>query len=146
MNLTKSRSDLAAPVRVLLVDDFEPSLKRLRLLLRKEPGFQIVGEAADGQQAVTLAAELFPHVVILEVALPNLNGLEVTRQLRSEFPELKILFLTGNQFPQVVREAFHVGANGYVIKSDASSELLTAVRAVLQGQRYVSKSLSAGWR
>lgn len=128
------------------MDDFEPAFKRVRLLLKKEPGFQIVGEASDGQQAVTLVTELFPHVVILEVALPNLNGLEVTRQLRSEFPDLKILFLTGNQFPQVVREAFHAGANGYVIKSDAGNELIIAIRTVLQGQRYVSKSLSSGWR
>jgi DNA-binding NarL/FixJ family response regulator len=68
--------------------------------------------------------ELFPHVVILEVVLPTLDGLEVTRQLRFELPDLKILFLTGNQFPQMVHEAFDIGPNGYVIKSDAPNELL----------------------
>ena len=143
---SKSKSDVPQQVRVLLVDDFAPWIKRLHLLFKKEPGFQIVGEAADGQQAVTQVAELNPDVVILDVALPKFNGIEVTRQLRSELPNLKILFVTGNQFPQVVREAFHAGANGYIIKSDAASELIIAVRTVLQGQRYVSKSQSYGWR
>jgi len=129
-------------VRILVVDDFEPSRNSTASTLKTQPGFQIVGEALDGLEAVQKAQELKPDLVVLDVGLPKLNGIEAARKIRAVSPDSKILFLTGNDYPQIVSEAFEVGANGYVIKRDAATELWTAVEAVLLGKPYVSKSLA----
>ncbi len=112
------------------------------MLLRKQPGFQIVGDALDGPEAVQKAEELKPDLVVLDIGLPKLNGIEAARQIRAVSPESKILFLTGNDDPQVAREALDTGATGYVAKSDAAVELLSAVEAVLLGKQYISKRLA----
>jgi len=130
-------------VRILVVDDFEPYRKVTTVALSKEPGFQIVGEALDGQEAVRKAQELKPDLVVLDIGLPSLNGIEAARQILAVSPNSKLLFLTGNDFPQIVREAFELGASAYVIKADAKYELLMAVQAVLLGKQYVSKRLAA---
>jgi DNA-binding NarL/FixJ family response regulator len=125
-------------VRVLLVDDFEPFRHLTASILGKQPEVQIVGEALDGQEAVQKAQELQPDLVVLDIGLPKLNGIDAARQVAYMSPDSKILFLTGNVYPETVLEAFEVGANGYVAKLDAGSELLPAVEAVLQGKYYVS--------
>jgi DNA-binding NarL/FixJ family response regulator len=127
-------------VRILLVDDFEPFRSFTASTLRNEPGFQIVGEALDGQEAVQKAQELKPDLIVLDIGLPKLNGIEAARQIRSVSLDSKILFLTGNDYPQIVREALDAGAHGYVVKRDASGELLGAVKAVLLGKQYVSQT------
>jgi DNA-binding NarL/FixJ family response regulator len=133
--------DSVPRVKVLLVDDFEPFRNWVSSLFRQEPDFEIIGEAADGQQGVQQATELKPDLVVVDLALPRLNGIEVTRQIRCSSPDSKIVLLTGNDFPQLARAALDSGASGYVIKSDAAGELFAAVRAVLQGRQYVSKRL-----
>jgi DNA-binding NarL/FixJ family response regulator len=126
-----------------LVDDFERFRDFIFSLLRKQPGVQIVGEALDGPEAVQKAEELKPDLVVLDIGLPKLNGIEAARQIRTVSPDSKILFLTGNDDPEVAREALGTGATGYVAKSDAPVELLSAVEAVLLGKQYVSKRLRA---
>src|SRR5277367_2638406 len=118
-------------VRILVVDDFEPFRNFTSAALSKQPGFQIVGEAIDGMEAVQKARELKPDLVVLDISLPKLNGIEAARQIRVASPDSKILFLTGNNYPQIASEAFDAGADAYVIKLDAADELMAAVEAVL---------------
>jgi DNA-binding NarL/FixJ family response regulator len=132
----------SALVRILLVDDLEPFRNLTASILQKHPRFQIVGVALDGQEAVQRAQELKPDLVVLDIGLPKLNGIEAARQIRLVSPDSKILFFTGNDYPQIVREALEVGTGGYVIKVDGAGELLAAVEAVLSGKQYVSKRLA----
>jgi DNA-binding NarL/FixJ family response regulator len=129
-------------VRILLVDDFERFRSFTSSLLGKQPGFQIVGDALVGPDAVQKAEELKPDLVVLDIGLPEMNGIEAARQILLVSPGSKILFLTGNDDPEVARAALDTGATGYVAKSDAAVELLSAVEAVLLGKRYVSKRLA----
>jgi DNA-binding NarL/FixJ family response regulator len=129
-------------VRVLLVDDFEPFRRVIASILGKQLGFQIVAEALDGEEAVQKAQELKPDLVVLDIGLPKLNGIEAARQIRSASPTSRILFFSGNDYPEIVRDALDTGADGYVSKQDAHTDLLEAVEAVLLGKQYVSKRLT----
>jgi DNA-binding NarL/FixJ family response regulator len=129
-------------IRVLLVDDFEPFRRCAASMLQKHPDYLIVGEALDGLEAVQKAEELQPNLILLDIGLPSLNGIEAARQLRYTSPSSKIIFVTENQSLEVAQAALNTGAWGYVIKSDAASELLEAVEAVLQGKRFVSSRLA----
>ena len=129
-------------IRILLVDDFERFRNFTSSLLRKQPGFQIVGHALDGPEAVQKAQELKPDLVVLDIGLPKLNGIEAARQIRLVSPDSKLMFLTGNNDPEVAREALGTGATGYVSKLDAAVELLNAVEAVLLGKQFVSTTLA----
>ena len=131
-----------ASVRILLVDDFKDFRKLAASIFEQQPRFKIVGEAIDGQDAVQKAEELTPDLVVLDIGLPKLHGLEAARQIRALPTDSKILFFTINDCPQIVLEAFNVGANGYVIKLDAACELLAAVDTVMQGNRYLSRLAS----
>jgi DNA-binding NarL/FixJ family response regulator len=140
---TQGKGDLReVSVRILLADDFEPFLRFIASTLRNEPGFQIVGEALDGREAVQKAGELKPDLIVLDIDLPKLNGIEAARQIRSVSADSKILFLTGDNDPQIAQVALDTGACGYVVKLYAAAELLPAVKAVLLGKRYVSKQLA----
>ena len=125
--------------RVLLVDDVEPFRTLAASILGNHPGFQIVGEAKDGQEAIQKAQELKPELVVLDIGLPKLHGIEVAERIRSMSPDSKILFFTLNDCARIVLEALEVGADGYVVKLDTVSELLAAAEAVLQGKRYISR-------
>jgi DNA-binding NarL/FixJ family response regulator len=128
-----------ASVRILLVDDFRDFRKLAASIFEQQPRFKVVGEAIDGQDAVQKAEELKPDLVVLDIGLPKLHGIEAARQIRALSPDSKILFFTINDCPQIVLEAFNVGADGYVIKLDAAGQLLAAVDTVLQGKRYLSR-------
>lgn len=130
-------------VRVLVVDDFEPFRRMTAALLGKLVGVQIVGEALDGEEAVQKARQLKPDLVVLDIGLPKLNGIETARRVRSASPTSRILFFTANDYPQIVREALDAGADGYVCKRDADTDLLAGVKAVLLGKRYVSERLAS---
>lgn len=124
--------------RILIVDDFEPWRCTLRSLLDSNSGFQIVGEAAGGLDAVVKARDLEANLILLDIGLPDLNGIEAGRRIRSGMPEAKVIFVTANSNEEVVRAALSIGAAGYVLKSDAGRELLNAVTVVLGGGRFVS--------
>jgi DNA-binding NarL/FixJ family response regulator len=119
-----------ATVRVLLVDDYQPWRQFVCSVLRKRPELEIVGEVADGVEAVQQAGELQPDVILLDIGLPRLNGIEAARRLRKISPNSKILFVSQESSADVMQEALSTGARGYVVKATAS-DLLSAMNAVL---------------
>jgi DNA-binding NarL/FixJ family response regulator len=129
-------------IRVLVVDDYEPWCRFVTSTLREHPEYLVVGEVADGLAAVEKAQELQPDLILLDIGLPALNGIEAARQIRALAPNSKILFISENQSSYIAEEALRTGALGYVVKSDAASELLPAVKAVCQGKRFVSARIT----
>ena len=125
-------------VRILVVDDFVLFRQFVVELLGKRPELQVVGEASDGLEAIQKAVELRPDLILLDIGLPSLNGIEVARQMRSLVPESKIIFLTQESSADVVQEALSLGARGYVAKIKAQVDLFAAVEAVLSGMTFVS--------
>jgi DNA-binding NarL/FixJ family response regulator len=129
-------------VRVLVVDDYEPWQGFVSTTLRRQPELKVVGQAWDGLEAVQLARQLQPDLILLDVGLPSLNGIEAAKQIRECAPHSKILFVSENRSSDIAEAALGAGATGYVVKSDAASELLPAVRAVLAGKRFISACLA----
>jgi DNA-binding NarL/FixJ family response regulator len=126
------------PFRVLVVDDFEPWRHFVSSMILMKPELQVVGEASDGLEAVQKAVELKPDLIVLDIGLPALNGIEAARQIRKLVPESKILFLSQESSPEIVEVAFSLGAWGYVVKTRAESELLTAMETLISGKKFVS--------
>jgi DNA-binding NarL/FixJ family response regulator len=129
------------PVRVLVVDDYEPFRRFVCSTIEKQPHLQVIGESADGLEAVQKAVELHPELIVLDIGLPRLNGIEAARRIRKLCPECKILFLSQESSADVVEEALGLGARGYVAKAYAGSELLAAVDTVCQGRQFVSRAI-----
>lgn len=117
-------------VRILVADDHEVVRQGVRTLLEAQPGWEVCGEAADGREAVEMTKRLKPDVVILDITMPNLNGLEATRQILKADPKARVLILSMHESDQVVREVLDAGARGYVLKSDAGRNLVAAVEAL----------------
>jgi DNA-binding NarL/FixJ family response regulator len=128
--------------RVLVVDDYEPFRRFICSTLRRRPEAHIVCEVSDGLEAVQKAEELQPDLIVLDIGLPTLDGIEAARRIRKLAPKSKILFVTQESHADVVQEALHLGAQGYILKAHAGSELLAAVEAVRQGRRFVSAGLA----
>ena len=122
--------------RLLLADDHTLMLDGIRMLL--EPEFELVGCVEDGQMLLTAALESKPDVILLDISMPVLNGIDAAHQLRKTLPSAKIIFVTMHADADFVTEAFRAGAAGYLLKRSAASELLTAIREVLKGNHYVS--------
>ena len=127
--------------RVFLVDDYEPFRQLIRRALRHRPEFQVIGETSDGLQAVQQAESLKPDLILLDIGLPKLNGLEAARQIRRLAPGAKLVFVSQESSSDIVREALRLGGQGYVHKARAKTDLLPAIDAVLAGKRFVSSSL-----
>jgi len=123
-------------VSVLVVDDFEQWRKMVRALLRDELQMQVMEEARDGIEGVQKARKLNPDLVVLDISLPGLNGIEVTRQIKSVSPTSKIVILSENRSSEVVEAALDKGACAYVVKSECTRELIPAVEAALSGRRW----------
>jgi DNA-binding NarL/FixJ family response regulator len=129
-------------VRVLVVEDHEPIRRFICSILENELDVCVVGLVSDGLAAVQGAQELQPDLILLDIGLPTLNGIEAARRIRKVSPTSKILFVTENRSTDILEEALSTGAGGYVVKSDAGSELLLAIEAVLRGKRFVSPGLN----
>ena len=129
------------PLRVLIVDDSPIFRRFIHWVLGQKQDFQVVGEACDGLEALQKAEELKPDLILLDIGLPNLDGLEVAKRVHQVAPSSKILFVTMHRDADIVQAALSNGAMGYVLKSDAGDELLAAIEAALQGTRYVSSGL-----
>lgn len=130
------------PIRIVIVDDHEPWRRFTSRSIQKTTDLQLVGQASDGLEAVAKIVELRPDVVLLDIGLPKLNGIEVSRRINQTCPSCKVLFVSQEFSPEIVRESLATGASGYVLKIDAGSELLIAVHAVLRGQQFVSARFS----
>jgi DNA-binding NarL/FixJ family response regulator len=128
-------------IRILIADDFEDWRRQVHLLLQARPAWQIIAEVSDGSEAVQKAENLKPDLILLDIGLPNLTGIEAALRIRQLSPNSKIIFLSQNNDLDIVRAALGTGALGYVRKTDAGSELLPAVDAVLRGKQFVSSSL-----
>lgn len=129
--------------RILVVDDFEPWQHLVLWLLESEADLEIISTAVDGIEAVQKAEELKPDVILMDLSLPGMNGIEATRQIRIASPGSKVLFLADYCEPDIVQATFNAGASGYVLKSDFRTDLIPAVRAVLLGQKFISRSLTS---
>lgn len=122
---------------ILIADDHSVLRAGLRSLLNAEPDFRVVGEAADGSQAIVLAVQLRPDIVVTDVNMPGANGIEVTRELHEHLPDTRVLILTMHEDSGLARQALAAGASGYIVKRAAEAELINAVRAVAGGETYV---------
>lgn len=133
---------MKTPIRILVVDDYQPWHHFISTTLKKEPGFEVIGSVGDGAQAVREAERLQPDLVLLDIGLPTLNGIEVARRIRRISPGSKVIFVSENRSPDIAEEALGTGAGGYVLKSEAASELLKAIKTVLGGKRFISDTLA----
>ncbi len=129
-------------IRIVLADDHAILREGVRALLEDQPDMTVVGEAADGRRAVELARELDPALVVMDIGMPLLNGLEATRQIKHESPQVAVLVLTMHDNEEYVSQILAAGAAGYVLKRAASSELVMAIRAVASGQSYLSPAVT----
>jgi len=129
-------------IRVLLADDHAMVRKGFRLILEAQPDMEISGEAGNGREAVELAEKLHPDVVVMDVAMPELNGIEATRRLAASSPHTRVLALSMHKDSVYVREILRAGARGYLLKDSIDTDLINAVRAVAKGDGYISPGVS----
>ena len=132
-----------AAFRILVADDHEVVRKGLIDILKQKPEWQVCGEAADGREAIELAKQLMPDVIVMDISMPRLNGLEATRHLMKENPATKVLVLTFHDSDQVIRSVLDAGARGFLLKSDSACELVAAVDALLGNKTYFTSKVAA---
>jgi two-component system response regulator NreC len=130
-------------VRILLVDDHKMMRDGLRAILEKEESFDVVGEAPNGREAIALTQQLKPQIVIMDISMPDLNGVDAARRIVADVPGVKVIALSMNSDRRYVVAMFEAGAVGYLVKSSAAEELIRAVRVVADGLTYVSPSVAS---
>lgn len=129
-------------VRILLADDHDVLRHGLRHIIEERPGWEVCGEASNGRQAVEMAKEKKPDVAVLDVSMPELNGLEATRQIRKLLPKTEVLIFTMHDDEQLVRDVLTAGARGYLLKTDASRHIVAAIEALLQHKPFFTSNVS----
>ncbi len=129
-------------IRVILAEDHTIVRKGLRALLEESEGIEVIDEADNGHEAVAKAMQLQPDVVIMDISMPLLNGLEATRQIKEQQPEIKVIILTMHSDEEYVLQSLHVGVEGYLVKKTAPAELVTAIQAAYRGDSFLSPSIS----
>jgi len=129
-------------IRVLLAEDHETVRHGLKLLINRQPDMEVIGEAADGLAAIEQTRALAPDLLVMDISMPELNGLKATEKLRREFPNLKILTLTRHTDDGYLQQLIKAGVNGYVLKQSAPTELINAIRTVSSGRSYVDSELT----
>lgn len=131
-----------ARTRILLAEDHNTVREGLKMLVNAQPDMEVVGEAADGRAAITEARRLSPDLLVMDISMPELNGLKATEKLRQEFPDLKILTLTRHTDDGYLQQLIKAGVNGYVLKQSAPTELINAIRTVTSGRSYIDSELT----
>ena len=131
-------------IRLLLVDDHAILRQALRQLLAQHPEVEVVGDAGNGREAIAATEKLMPDVVLMDMVMPGLTGLEATRQIRKRFPNTRVLILTGYMEDEQIIGALRAGASGYVVKRSDTEELLLGIQAVHRGNTYFSSAISDG--
>jgi len=129
-------------IRILLADDHAVVRQGFKMILAAQPDMEIVGEAANGREAVDLAEQLRPDVVVMDVSMPELNGIEATRRLASSVPHARVVALSMHKDSVYVREILRAGARGYLLKDSGAADLVAAIRAVASGESYLSPAVS----
>jgi DNA-binding NarL/FixJ family response regulator len=129
-------------LRILLADDHKVMREGLRMVLAREPNMEVVGEANNGAEAISLTEQLRPDIVVMDVSMPEINGLKATEALAASSPETKILILTRHGDASYVQRLLQAGANGYVLKQSAAEELVRAIRRVVAGQKYLDPAVT----
>jgi DNA-binding NarL/FixJ family response regulator len=142
--LRQQEKEAGMNIRLILADDHEMIREGLKSLIQKEQGMEVVGEADNGAQTVELACRIGPHVVVMDVAMPDLNGIEATRKIISSNPNMKIVALSGHANKEFVREMLTAGASAYVLKKRAYEELVRAIQEVMKGKKYLSPDIARG--
>jgi DNA-binding NarL/FixJ family response regulator len=130
------------PIRILLADDHAVVRDGVRALLEKQTDMEVVAEAADGREAAELAQDLRPDVVIMDVGMPNLNGIEATRRILAAHPQIAVVILSMHQDESYVLRSLKAGAKGYLLKDSLRSDVLDAIRAVVQGRSFLTRKIS----
>jgi DNA-binding NarL/FixJ family response regulator len=130
------------PIRILLADDHEVVRDGVRALLEKQADMAVVGEAADGRQAAQLADDLDPDVIVMDVGMPNLNGIDATRRILSAHPRIAVVMLSMHKDESYVLRSLKAGAKGYLLKESLRSDILEAIRAVAQGRSFLTRKIS----
>lgn len=128
--------------RIVIAEDHTILREGLRALLSSEPDFEVVGEAEDGREAIRCTAELLPDLILMDLSMPKMNGIEAIREIKKRVPETKVLALTVHKTEEFILEVFQAGAAGYILKDASSVELMMAIKSVLEGKRYLSPSVS----
>ncbi|MBN2590233.1 MAG: response regulator transcription factor [Sedimentisphaerales bacterium] len=129
-------------MKVLIADDHSIVREGLKSLIDKQKSMQVVGEAEDGQKAIDLTRELSPDIVIMDISMPNLNGIEATREILRHKPQIKIIILSMYTDKHIVKESLEAGAQGYILKSNLLDELLNAIKAIKANERYLSPRIT----
>jgi len=129
-------------IKIFLADDHLILREGIRSLLQKLPDIEVVGEAADGETAVNEVGRIIPDVVLMDITMPKLNGLEATRQIKEKHSQIKVLILTMHETSQYLSEMLQAGASGYVVKTTTSADLISAIRAVYHGDVYLYPSIA----
>lgn len=129
-------------IKVLVADDHTILRQGIKALLNNQGKIEVVGEAKDGREAIKMIEELLPDVVLMDIAMPGLNGLEATRRIKKKFPEIKVLVLTMYAHEEYIFQILNAGANGYLVKETAFQDLITAIKAVYRGEAFMSPSIS----
>ena len=127
---------------ILLADDHEVVRHGVRMLIEKEAGWEVCGEAGDGRTAVALAEKLAPDVVVLDIGMPELNGLDAARQIKRALPKTEVLIFTGEESEQLIHDVFAAGARSYILKSDIGGHLVAAIRALGEHRHYFTSRIS----
>lgn len=131
-----------SPTRILLAEDHNTVREGIKMLVNAQPDMEVIGEAADGRAAIAQTRELHPDLLVMDISMPELNGLKATEILRNEFPDLKILTLTRHTDDGYLQQLIKAGVNGYVLKQSAPTELINAIRTVTSGRSYVDSELT----
>lgn len=131
-------------IRVLVADDHTLVAEGLRALIGSQPGLEVVGQAQDGREALRLALELLPDVVVMDMSMPEMNGIEAARAIRARLPAIQVVMVSMHSTPEYVQRALEAGALGYLVKRSASRDLIAAIRAVHAGRRFFGENIAEG--